>query len=197
LWQHHGSAPTRDKVSFGTCSVIAGIVVRLPFCTRPAPPQRRKLGTWDQLAATASWAPAVIRAFGQDRHVQLTAVTCLWYGCLHTRTVRVIISRDLDGDTALVTTALVTALAAIIERYATRRSIEQVWLRPPRLRPRRHHQPPRRPALVHRQDRALLRGHARQAPPHPDHRQDFRHIRTPPDLAQIQAVLTAWHAAAA
>ena len=34
-WQHDGSAPSRTKISFGTCFVTAGIVVRLPFCSRP------------------------------------------------------------------------------------------------------------------------------------------------------------------
>jgi hypothetical protein len=34
-WQHDGSAPGRAKASFGTCFVTAGIVVGLPWCTRP------------------------------------------------------------------------------------------------------------------------------------------------------------------
>jgi hypothetical protein len=34
-WQHDGSAPGRAKTSFGTCFVTVGIVVALPFCTRP------------------------------------------------------------------------------------------------------------------------------------------------------------------
>jgi DDE superfamily endonuclease len=34
-WQHDGSAPSKGKVSFGTCFVTAGIVVALPFCSRP------------------------------------------------------------------------------------------------------------------------------------------------------------------
>src|ERR1043166_7867136 len=35
-WQHDGSSPARNKLSFGTCFVTAGIIVALPFCTRPA-----------------------------------------------------------------------------------------------------------------------------------------------------------------
>ena len=35
-WQHDGSSPARSKLSFGNCFVTAGIVVRLPFCARPA-----------------------------------------------------------------------------------------------------------------------------------------------------------------
>jgi hypothetical protein len=34
-WQYDGPAPSRDRVSFGTCFVTCGIVVRLPCCTRP------------------------------------------------------------------------------------------------------------------------------------------------------------------
>jgi hypothetical protein len=35
-WQYDGSAPGRRKTGFGTCFVTAGIVVTLPFLTRPA-----------------------------------------------------------------------------------------------------------------------------------------------------------------
>jgi hypothetical protein len=35
-WQHDGSSPARNKLSYGTCFVTAGIVVALPFCSRPA-----------------------------------------------------------------------------------------------------------------------------------------------------------------
>jgi SRSO17 transposase len=34
-WQHDGSSRSQDKLGYGTCFVTAGIVVRLPFCTRP------------------------------------------------------------------------------------------------------------------------------------------------------------------
>jgi hypothetical protein len=34
-WQYDGSSPARDKLSFGTCFVVAGIVVHLPFLARP------------------------------------------------------------------------------------------------------------------------------------------------------------------
>jgi hypothetical protein len=34
-WQYDGSCPARGRVSFGTCFVTAGIIVTLPFCTRP------------------------------------------------------------------------------------------------------------------------------------------------------------------
>jgi transposase len=34
-WQHDGSSPARNKLSFGNCFVTAGIIVALPFCARP------------------------------------------------------------------------------------------------------------------------------------------------------------------
>jgi hypothetical protein len=34
-WQHDGSARGKAPVGFGVCFVVAGIVVELPFCTRP------------------------------------------------------------------------------------------------------------------------------------------------------------------
>ena len=34
-WQHDGSSPSPDRLSFGTCFVTCGIVVYLPFCARP------------------------------------------------------------------------------------------------------------------------------------------------------------------
>src|SRR6516165_8178030 len=33
-WQHDGSSPAKDKLSYGTCFVAAAILVRLPFCSR-------------------------------------------------------------------------------------------------------------------------------------------------------------------
>jgi hypothetical protein len=227
-WQYDGSAPGRRKTGFGTCFVTAGIVVRLPFLTRPAclpvlarlvlpggkaawpaprrrrknftppagtktatavtlvtqlaaafpgrpvhvvadgayhgpalkllppavtwttrlpanavlydlaPPRRpgtrgrtrlkgQRLGKPAELAATAQWTPATVRAYGRDEHKDLAERTCLWYGCLDTTTVRVILARDDHSLLALVTTDLTTPAAALITRYAARWSIEQAF----------------------------------------------------------------------
>jgi hypothetical protein len=221
-WQHDGSAPARDKVSFGTCFVVAGIIVVLPFCSRPvclpvlarlhvpgrgkavkarkrdpapastvcaavalvtvlaaafpgravhvvadahyhgpavkdlppavtwttrlprnavlyapAPPRVRKpgrparkgprLGTPADLAAAAAWEHAAIRAYGRDQDMDLAEVTCLWYGCLDTITVRVILARGTRGTLALVTTDLHTPAPALVQRYAARWEIEQAF----------------------------------------------------------------------
>jgi hypothetical protein len=220
-WQHDGSSPARDKLSFGTCFVTAGVVVALPFCTRPvclpvlarlhvpgrgravkprrqaapasavscaaalvtllagafpgrrvdvvadahyhgpalrdlpanvtwttrlpknavlfglAPPRVRKpgrpprkgprLGTAADLAAAAAWTRATVRIYGRDTAEDLAEITCLWYGCLDVRTVRVILARDTATTLALVTTDLTAPAAVLVERYAARWGIEQAF----------------------------------------------------------------------
>ena len=200
-WQHDGSSPRRNSLSYGTCFVTCGLVVHLPFCTRPvclpvlarlvlpgkkarpagrghkaaaapgtkvpvavalvtqlaaafpgrtihvvadaayhgpalkqlpacvtwttrlpasavlyalAPPplpgQRGRpclkglrLGTPAELAAAATWTPVTVRIYGRSHRTDLAAITCLWYRCLHTRTVKVILARSHAGVLALVT----------------------------------------------------------------------------------------------
>ncbi|MEY9935671.1 hypothetical protein ABH926_010357, partial [Catenulispora sp. GP43] len=34
-WQHDGAARGKDGIGFGICFVVVGIIVELPFCTRP------------------------------------------------------------------------------------------------------------------------------------------------------------------
>jgi hypothetical protein len=220
-WQHDGSSPARNKLSFGNCFVVAGIVVALPFCSRPAclpvlarlhvpgkgkavkprrqaapastvsaavalvtrlagafpgravhvvadahchgpalrdlppgvtwttrlprnavlyalapPPVRKpgrpprkgpRLGTPADLAAAAAWTPAAVRIYGRDTAQDLAEITCLWYGCLDTITVRVILARDQVTTLALVTTDLHTPAAVLVRRYAGRWSIEQAF----------------------------------------------------------------------
>jgi hypothetical protein len=92
-------------------------------------PRRKgaRLGTPGQLAAAARWAPATVRIYRRDQRIRLADITCLWYGCLDTRTVRVILARDRASLLALVTTDLDTPAAALAERYAARWSIEQAF----------------------------------------------------------------------
>jgi hypothetical protein len=33
-WQHDGSSPAKNKLSYGCCFVVAALLVRLPFCSR-------------------------------------------------------------------------------------------------------------------------------------------------------------------
>src|SRR5262244_2704252 len=86
-----------------------------------------RLGTPAELAAAATWTPVTVRIYGRSHRTDLAARTCLWYGCLHTRTVRVILARNHDSVLALVTTDPATPAARLIERYAARWSIEQAF----------------------------------------------------------------------
>ncbi len=215
-WQHDGSSPSRNKLSYGNCFVTAAILVRLPFCSREvglpvlarlhlpgkgtgpgkvetaaalvsqlalafparlvhvvadaayhgpalrtlpenvtwtcriprnavlyalAPPRTGKrgrprtkgerLGTPDDIAAAAAWDTVTVTAYGREETRHTADVTCLWYGSWHTRTVRLILSRDertASGyDLALVTTDLDASPAALVTRYAARWGIEQAF----------------------------------------------------------------------
>jgi hypothetical protein len=92
-----------------------------------APAERRPAGTPADLAAAAHWTPAAVRAYGRDEQMDLAGVSCLWYGCLGTIPVRVILARDRRGILALVTTDPHTSPALMISRYAARWSIEQAF----------------------------------------------------------------------
>jgi hypothetical protein len=90
-----------------------------------------RLGTADDIAATAAWATVTIAAYGRSQVRHVTEITCLWYGSWHTRTVRLILSCDQHTtsgyDLAQVTTDLATAPGALGTRYAARRAIEQAF----------------------------------------------------------------------
>src|SRR4029077_20610346 len=76
-------------------------------------PRRKgdRLGTPAPLPAAARGIPATVRIYRRDQDMHLAGITCLWYGCLDTRTVRVILARSDAG------------LLALIPRYARRWSI--------------------------------------------------------------------------
>jgi hypothetical protein len=100
-----------------------------PRVRKPGRPPRKgpRLGTWAEMAASASWQRAAVHIYGRDTAEDLAEVTCLWYGCLDTATVRVILARGAATTLALVTTDLATPAAALVERYAARWSIEQAF----------------------------------------------------------------------
>ncbi len=75
-----------------------------------------------------------VHRYGRTGTVQITAVTCLWYGSFHAETVRVILvpdqmPRTRDGDERgyglpLVTIDLTSSAEELVARYAARWSIE-------------------------------------------------------------------------
>jgi len=210
-WQHDGAATGPTPVGRGTCFVVIGIVVDLPFLSRPvclpvlarlwrpnsgvskvelaaqllsllsaahagrridavadaayhgpalrdlpptctfttrlpasavlydlAPPRTGKrgrpalkgqrLGTPKELAANATWTTVTARRYRRTVTVQVSVVTCLWYGSFHTRTLRLVLVRDPGSakayDLALVTTDPNATAATLIARYGARWSIE-------------------------------------------------------------------------
>ena len=78
-----------------------------------------------------AWATVTVTAYGRRETRHVAEITCLWYGSWHTRTVRLILSRDertASGyDLALVTTDPDASPAALVTRYAARWGIEQAF----------------------------------------------------------------------
>ena len=222
-WHHEGAAKGPKAIGFGNCWVVAGVVVQLPFLSRPVclpvlarlwrprhtgkiaharelaeliaaryphrvvhvvgdaayvgerlrnldgritwtsrlkvtsvlhelPPPRTgrsgrprtrgaRLGTPTDLAANATagarWRDTRVRRYGRTDTVQITEITCLWYGSFRSRTVRVILARDgkprtRDRDDRgyglpLVTTDLESTAEDLVARYASRWGIEQAF----------------------------------------------------------------------
>lgn len=210
-WQHDGSAAGRDGIGHGTCFVVLGLIVHLPFLPRPvclpvaarlhrpkgeqtkvelaasmirflaachrrrridvvadaayhgkalrdlpvsvtfttrlpagavlydlAPPptgrrgrprlKGERLGTPAELTGSCRFTPVTVHRYGRTEQVFVAERTCLWYGSLHTRTVKVVLLRedatDTGCDLALVSTDLTTEAADLVIRYAWRWSIE-------------------------------------------------------------------------
>ncbi len=87
----------------------------------------KRLPSLDQLAKTAAFAPVTVRRYGSTATIQAAAITCLWHGVFGARPVQVILVRDrvqAGYDLALATTDLTASPAQVIERYASRWSVE-------------------------------------------------------------------------
>jgi hypothetical protein len=131
---YHGKAlrELRGNVTFTTRLPANAVLYDLapPRTGRRGRPALKgaRLGTAEQLAATAKFTTAQVRRYGRTDSVYLAEMECLWYGSFHTQIVRVILLRedgaDADYDLALVTTDPHTPAAALIGRYAWRWSIE-------------------------------------------------------------------------
>jgi Transposase DDE domain len=81
----------------------------------------------DGLAATAAFTPVAVTRYGKTTVISAAAITCLWPSVSGTRPVTVVLIRDRSTtgyDLALVTTDTAASAAQVIERYASRWSIE-------------------------------------------------------------------------
>lgn len=91
-----------------------------------------RIGTPADIAKSATWNTVAVSRYGITSTVQITDVSCLWYGTWRTDTVRVVLVRETGKktpatkgyDIALVTTDLTATPEEIIARYAARWSIE-------------------------------------------------------------------------
>ena len=90
-----------------------------------------KLPALGKLAATAAFAPVTVTRYGKTVTVQAAVITCLWHSVFGSRRVQVVLIRDTSAsryDLALVTTGTAASAAQVIQRYASRWSIEMCHL---------------------------------------------------------------------
>ena len=86
----------------------------------------RRLPSLATLAQITRFTPVTVRRYGRTATVHAVAVTCLWYGVFESRPAQVVLIRGRAAgyELALATTDLAASPAQIIERYASRWSIE-------------------------------------------------------------------------
>ncbi len=87
----------------------------------------QRLPALAQLADGAVFTATVVHRYGHTSTVQTSVLRCLWYGVLGPRQVQVVLVRDrntIGYGIALLSTDLTTNPAQIVERYASRWSIE-------------------------------------------------------------------------
>ena len=86
-----------------------------------------KLPALGKLAATAAFAPVTVTRYDKTVTAQAAVITCLWHSVFGSRRVQVVLIRDTSAsgyDLALVTTDTAASAAQVIQRYASRWSIE-------------------------------------------------------------------------
>jgi hypothetical protein len=96
---------------------------------RPGRPRVKgaRLPSLAKLAAAAEFSQVTVTRYGRAETVGAAMVTCLWYSVFGPRPVTVVIVRDRPGSgfgIALVTTDRTASAEQVIERYASRWSIE-------------------------------------------------------------------------
>ena len=96
---------------------------------RPGRPRVKgdRLPSLAKMAAAAQFSQVTVTRYGRTETVGAAVVTCLWYSVSGARPVTVVIVRDKPGSgfgIALVTTDREATAEQVIERYASRWSIE-------------------------------------------------------------------------
>jgi hypothetical protein len=86
-----------------------------------------RLPSLAELAATAEFSQVTVTRYGKTETIAAAVVTCLWYSVFGSLPVTVVVVRDKPGaglGIALVTTDRTATAEQVIERYASRWSIE-------------------------------------------------------------------------
>ncbi|MGB5150422.1 MAG: hypothetical protein WBN99_10765 [Mycobacterium sp.] len=180
FWTHDDTAQGPAKLGRGNRWVIVGIVVRLPFCSHPVclPILFRLWGGKDTASPTeldGAMLEVLAEAFP---HKNIHAIGDAAYHRRPLLSPGTTIATGLPANAVLHRLAPSrTGLRGRPAKPATagrgpwnppcrvpRANPRHRLVHDPRLPPRRPHQSPRLPALVRPEDRARLRGHARQAP---------------------------------
>jgi hypothetical protein len=96
---------------------------------RPGRPRVKgdRLPSLAKMAASAQFSQVTVTRYGRTETVAAAVVTCLWYSVFGSEPVTVVIVRDRPGSgfgIALVTTDRAGTAEQVIERYASRWSIE-------------------------------------------------------------------------
>jgi hypothetical protein len=96
---------------------------------RPGRPRVKgdRLPSLAGIAAAAEFSQVTVTRYGRTETVAATVVTCLWYSVFGSLPVTVVIVRDKPGSSsgiALITTDRTATAEQLIERYASRWSIE-------------------------------------------------------------------------
>jgi hypothetical protein len=100
-----------------------------PRTGKPGRPRLKgaKLPTLAKLANSTQFTSTTVTRYGTTTTVSIAVIRCLWYGVFGGQAVQVVFVRDKSTtgyDVALVTTDLGASAAQVIERYASRWSIE-------------------------------------------------------------------------
>ncbi|MGH3151754.1 MAG: IS701 family transposase [Streptosporangiaceae bacterium] len=86
-----------------------------------------RLSSLATLAATTAFTPVTVTQYGKTAAISAAPLTCLWPSVFGTRPVTVELIRDRSAssyDLALITTDTAATAAQVIDRYASRWSIE-------------------------------------------------------------------------
>lgn len=87
-----------------------------------------RLGKPEDLAAGATWRRATVGRYGRSQAADLAEVGCIWYGSFGNAPGRCVLVREAGSakpyDLALFTVDAVSSATRVVERYATRWSIE-------------------------------------------------------------------------